>query len=90
MRKPTQTVSRQFRCELIKSAPVGLWFQIALGAWMTLIVFLWDTFIIFALSRKNVRNIFNRMAFYIDKTTGVILGAFGLILIRSAVFEESK
>ncbi len=72
---------------LVLNSEVGLWFQIALGVWMTLIVFLWDTFIIFALSRKKVRHTFNRMAFYIDKTTGAILGAFGLTLIHSAVFD---
>lgn len=73
---------------LVLNNEVGLWFKIALGIWMTLIVFLWDTFIIFALSRKKVRNTFNRMAFYIDKTTGVILGVFGLTLIHSAMFDE--
>lgn len=73
---------------LVLNNDVGLWFKITLGIWMTLIVFLWDTFIIFALSRKNVRHLFNRMAFYIDKSTGVILGVFGLTLIHAAIFER--
>ena len=64
--------------------------NIALGVWMTLIVFLWDSFIIFALSHKHVRSLFNRGAFYIDKTAGVILGAFGLTLIYSALIKNNK
>lgn len=75
---------------LVLHNEIGIWFKIALGVWMTLIVFLWDSFIIFTLSRKSMRNIFNRAAFYIDKTAGVILGAFGATLIYSAVFKNNK
>lgn len=75
---------------LILNNQVGIGFKIALGVWMTLIVFLWDSFIIFALSHKHVRNLFNRGAFYIDKTAGVILGAFGLTLIYSALIKNNK
>ncbi|MCB5195452.1 LysE family translocator [Deefgea salmonis] len=75
---------------LVLNGDVGLGFKIALGVWMALIVFLWDAFIILVLSHKDIRSIFNRSAFYVDKTAGVILGAFGLTLIYSAIFKANK
>lgn len=73
---------------LVLNDDVGLMFKVALGLWMTFVVFAWDAFIIYALSQKTVRNAFNRLAFYIDKCTGTILGLFGLTLIQSAIFEK--
>lgn len=63
---------------------VSLQFKILLGAWMTIIVFLWDVAIIFLLSNNKVRSKFTKMAFYIDKITGVILGAIGFTIVKSA------
>ena len=62
---------------------ISLKFKILLGAWMTTIVFLWDVAIIYLLSNNNVRNTFTRMAFYIDKVTGAILGAIGFGIVKS-------
>jgi len=69
---------------------VGLVFKISLGIWMTSVVFLWDTFIIFVLSQKSVKAIFGRVAFYIDKIAGTILGLIGIKLVESAIFEDKK
>ncbi|MDX1266801.1 MAG: LysE family transporter [Oceanisphaera sp.] len=75
---------------LVLNNEVGLWFKIGLGVWMTLVVFLWDAFIIYALSREGIRRRFNRLAFYIDKVTGSVLGVFGLTLIHSAIFDGKR
>lgn len=69
---------------------VGLEFKVALGLWMTSLVFFWDAFIIFVLSRRRVKKIFSRVAFYVDKVAGTLLGLIGLKLIESAVLEEGK
>ena len=73
---------------LVLSNDVSLNFRILLGVWMTVIVFIWDAFIILVLSQNRVKSIFNRMAFYIDKLTGLLLGAFGLRLVYSSIFEK--
>jgi len=62
---------------------VGLLFKLILGAWMAIIVFVWDTAIIYLLSNSNIRKKFTKMAFYVDKITGVILGAIGFSIIKS-------
>ncbi len=69
---------------------VSLGFKIGLGVWMTSVVFLWDTFIIFVLSQKSVKRVFGRIAFYIDKIAGTILGLVGIKLVESAIFEDKK
>lgn len=69
---------------------VGIWFKIGLGIWMTVLVFLWDAFIIFVLSQNQVRRVFSKMAFFVDKLAGSVLGFIGLKLVESAVFEEKK
>jgi threonine/homoserine/homoserine lactone efflux protein len=74
---------------VVLTKEVGLGFQIALGIWMTSAVFLWDAFIIFILSRKRVKAIFGKVAFYIDKAAGAILGLIGIKLVESAVCETS-
>ena len=63
---------------------VNLAFKIGLGIWMTLVVFLWDLSVIYILSRENVRRKFSKLAYYIDKFTGVILGLIGFTIIKSA------
>lgn len=73
---------------LVLNNDVSLNFKIFLGVWMTVIVFIWDTFIILVLSQYRVKSIFNRIAFYIDKLTGFLLGAFGLRLVYSSIFEK--
>ncbi|TDQ34797.1 threonine/homoserine/homoserine lactone efflux protein [Thiopseudomonas denitrificans] len=63
---------------------VGLVFKIALGVWMTLVVFFWDTAIIFMLSTNKARSRFTKLAYYIDKLTGAILGLVGISIVKSA------
>jgi threonine/homoserine/homoserine lactone efflux protein len=69
---------------------VSLLYRILLGLWMTLLVFAWDTFIIYVLSQNRIKSIFSRVAFYIDKIAGTILGLIGLKLIEGAVLEGKK
>jgi threonine/homoserine/homoserine lactone efflux protein len=73
---------------LVLTNEVSLFVKVALGVWMTLLVFFWDAFIIFALSRTSVRSVFSRLAYYIDKLAGVILGVFGAKLLESAVSKN--
>lgn len=75
---------------VVLNSDISMIFKVALGIWMTLIVFVWDAFIIFVLSKNKIRNLFNKTSFYIDKCTGTILGAFGLTLIYSSLFESRK
>lgn len=58
---------------------------VGLGIWMTLLVFAWDTMIIFVLSQQRVRNTFGKMAYYIDKVAGALLGFMGYKLLESAI-----
>ncbi|WP_221794072.1 LysE family translocator [Oceanobacter mangrovi] len=60
-------------------------FKWLLGAWMTLVVFCWDVAVVYLLSGARVRQHFSRLAFYIDKVTGVILGAIGLSIVKSSL-----
>ena len=70
---------------VVLTTDVSLAFKVALGIWMTLVVFLWDTAIIFLLSSNKVRDKFTRLAYYIDKLTGAILGVVGFSIIKSAL-----
>lgn len=70
---------------VVLTPEVNLTFKLLLGVWMTLIVFLWDVTIIYLLSANRVRNKFSKLAFYIDKFTGAILGLIGLTIVRSAL-----
>src|SRR5690554_6579373 len=69
---------------VVLTSDVGLAFKIALGVWMTLVVFFWDTAIIFMLSTNKARSRFTKLAYYIDKITGVILGVVGFSIVKSA------
>lgn len=69
---------------VILTNDVNLAFKIGLGIWMTLVVFLWDLSVIYILSRENVRRKFSKLAYYIDKFTGAILGLIGFTIIKSA------
>ncbi|ENM5732395.1 LysE family transporter [Vibrio mimicus] len=64
---------------------VSFSFKLGLGIWMTLVVFLWDAAIIFLLSTNKVRSRFTKLAFYIDKVTGAILGLIGFTIVKSAI-----
>ena len=64
---------------------VSFGFKLGLGVWMTAIVFLWDTAIIFLLSTRPVRSKFTKVAYYIDKVTGSILGLIGFTMVKSAL-----
>lgn len=67
---------------------IGLSLKVALGLWMTVLVFLWDAFILFVLAQDRVRKAFSRIAFYVDKAAGTILGLIGITLVRAAVVGE--
>lgn len=58
--------------------------KLGLGVWMTVLVFAWDAMIIFVLSQHNVRQWFAKLAFYIDKAAGVLLGIMGWTLLKNA------
>lgn len=52
---------------------------------MTGVVFLWDAAIVLLLSTPKIRTRFTKMAFYIDKLTGAILGIIGITIVKSAI-----
>ncbi|NIZ04251.1 LysE family translocator [Pseudoalteromonas sp. HF66] len=62
---------------------VSISFKVLLGVWMTLVVFFWDVAIIYMLSKTTIRQKFIRAAFYIDKVTGIVLGAIGFNILKS-------
>jgi len=70
---------------VVLTKDVDLSFKIGLGIWMTSVVFLWDLSVIYVLSRDKVRRKFSKLAYYIDKCTGVILGLIGLTIVKSAL-----
>lgn len=67
----------------------GVMLSLGLGLWMTLLVFAWDTMIIFVLSQQKVRRTFGKIAFYIDKIAGALLGFMGYKLLQTAVKETA-
>lgn len=50
------------------------------GVWMCGVVLLWDMFVAMLLSNSRVRAVFGRGIYVIEKTTGVALAGFGLVL----------
>jgi threonine/homoserine/homoserine lactone efflux protein len=73
---------------LVLDNNVSIWLKVGLGAWMTCLVFLWDAFIILVLSQEKVKSVFYKIAFYVDKLAGIILGLVGLQLLQSAVVQD--
>jgi threonine/homoserine/homoserine lactone efflux protein len=73
---------------LVLDNNVSIWLKVGLGTWMTCLVFLWDAFIILVLSQDKVKRVFSKIAFYVDKLAGTILGLVGLKLFQSAVVQE--
>jgi threonine/homoserine/homoserine lactone efflux protein len=73
---------------VVLTPEVGLAFKLGLGIWMTAIVFLWDLSIIFLLSTPKVRSKFTKLAYYIDKITGAILGLIGFAIVKSALTKQ--
>lgn len=73
---------------VVLTKDVSFSFKIILGVWMTSVVFIWDAGIIYLLSTNKVRNKFTRLAFYIDKVTGVILGLIGFTIVKSAIIRQ--
>lgn len=70
---------------LVLTPDVATSFKVGLGLWMVAVVFLWDALIVLVLSQGAVRRWFNRSVFYIDKFTGLILGAIGVKIVHGAV-----
>ncbi|SJL84530.1 LysE family translocator [Vibrio palustris] len=64
---------------------VNFGFKVGLGIWMTSVVFVWDLSVIYVLSIDKVRRKFSKLAYYIDKCTGVILGLIGFTIVKSAL-----
>lgn len=73
---------------VVLTPEVGFAFKLGLGIWMTVIVFLWDLSIIFLLSTDKVRSKFTKVAYYIDKITGVLLGFIGFAIVKSALIKQ--
>lgn len=73
---------------VVLTPEVGFAFKLGLGIWMTAIVFLWDLSIIFLLSTRKVRSKFTKVAYYIDKITGVLLGFIGFAIVKSALIKQ--
>lgn len=73
---------------VVLTQDVALSFKVFLGAWMTSLVFLWDVMIIVLLSNQRVRQRFSRVAYYVDKFTGIVLGAIGLSIVKSAISSK--
>ncbi len=73
---------------VVLTPEVGFAFKLGLGIWMTVIVFLWDLSIIFLLSTDKVRSKFTKVAYYIDKITGVLLGLIGFAIVKSALIKQ--
>lgn len=59
--------------------------SIALGVWMTFLVFLWDAMIVLLLTHSRIRQGFARIAYYVDKIAGVLLGLLGWQLLRNSL-----
>ena len=57
-------------------------FKAGIALWMIVAVLIWDSLIMYLLTRPAVRHQFNRCAFWIDKTAGVILGMVGLKILH--------
>tara|TARA_R110002033_G_scaffold15894_3_gene44611 strand:- start:4456 stop:5130 length:675 start_codon:yes stop_codon:yes gene_type:complete len=73
---------------VVLTPEVGFAFKLGLAIWMTSVVFLWDLSIIFLLSRPTVRTKFTKLAYYIDKVTGAILGLIGFAIVKSALTKQ--
>jgi len=74
---------------VVLTKDVSLTFKVMLGIWMTLVVFLWDAAIVHLLSGDRIRRKFTKLAYYIDKATGAILGAVGVAIVKSALTKSS-
>ncbi len=73
---------------VVLNPEIGISFKLILAIWMTMIVFIWDVSIIYLLSKQQVRKKFTKMAFYIDKVTGVILGVIGFNIVKSVLVKQ--
>ncbi len=73
---------------LVLNASISLSVKIGLGVWMTFLVFIWDAFIILVLSKDVIKRFFAKIAYYIDKVAGTILGLIGIKLIQTTLLEE--
>lgn len=70
---------------VVLTPSVNYQLKIGLAIWMTLLIAVWNIMIIFVLSREQVRKIFAKGVFYIDKLAGLLLGVMGYKLIQSAI-----
>lgn len=73
---------------VVLTSEVSIAFKLGLGIWMTAVVFLWDLLIIFLFSTSRVRRKFTRLAYYMDKVTGAILGVIGFSIVKSALTRQ--
>ena len=68
---------------------VGLGVKLGLGVWMTAVVLAWDAAIVLLLAKPAVRQRFVRMAYVLDKLTGLVLGGIGARIVQSVVTAKS-
>jgi threonine/homoserine/homoserine lactone efflux protein len=70
---------------VVLTKDVDFTFKVLLGIWMTGVVFIWDVAVIYLLSTPKVRRRFSKLAYYIDKCTGAVLGLIGFTIVKSAL-----
>lgn len=73
---------------VVLTSEVGFAFKLILAVWMTAVVFFWDVAIIFFLSKRQIRSKFTKVAYYVDKVTGAILGIIGFTIVKSALARQ--
>lgn len=74
---------------VVLTKDVSFTLKVMLGIWMTLLVFFWDAAIIFILSGDRARKKFTKIAYYIDKVTGVVLGVAGFTIVKTALNKSN-
>lgn len=70
---------------VVLTKEISLSFKITLGIWMTMVVLFWDIAIIYLLSTSRVQRKFTKIAYYLDKLTGAVLGMIGFTIVKSAI-----
>lgn len=73
---------------VVLTKDISFSFKLFLGVWMTSLVFLWDVMIIALMSNRSVRQRFSRVAYYVDKVSGLVLGAIGISIVKSAISSK--
>ena len=73
---------------VVLTPSVGTGLKVGLGVWMVALIFVWDSMIVFLLAQKRIRGFFGKIAFYVDKAAGAVLGLLGAKLLQSAAEHQ--